>query len=388
LSRAVIEPLGQTLVAEHGEELAAILTKHGIAPDTGSQAALLLQGARLQARARETLRHMSQTLDYREPDWAKGIPKFIPPAAKGHTFKTIIKEEDKLRRMGRDSVPMREKTIRKYLAICAEFGRFRGKGGSNPATITADELERWKVSLLNGGKVGNRTASYKLGAVKTVVRWARALHKGEFTRSAAEVDEVKLPDFTPKPSDQSAIHPDEAIVILKASRGETEPRLRWLPWLCAYSGLRISEASSLVREDFFDSEGHWFFEVSASGKRSLKTANARRTIPVHRALLKEGFREFVETIPRGRLFKSGADTSVQPWVRSGAVGVTRPEMSPNHGWRHLFEDLCRRYGLTDDARLYLVGHSTGGADQGYGRTRAMLPGLWRQLEKIKPFKLA
>jgi hypothetical protein len=67
------------------------------------------------------------------------------------------------------------------------------------------------------------------------------------------------------------------------------------------------------------------------------------------------------------------------------VGITRPALSPNHGWRHLFEDLCRRDHVSDDARLYLQGRSTGGSDQAYGRTRAMLPGLWREVAKIVPF---
>lgn len=387
ISRAIIEPLVNILVVDHGADLADALQTQGIVPDTSSQAALLVQSARLQARARDTLRTMATSLDYREPDWAKGIPDIARPAAKVRSFKDIIDEEAKRRGLGRDSVPMREKTISKYRSICAEFARFRGKGGTDPATITADELERWKTKLLSAGKVGNRTVGHKLGAIKTVVRWAQRLHRGEFKKAAADVAEVLLPGFTPKPSDKSAVHPDEATVILKAARQETEMRRRWLPWLCAYTGLRISEASRLETGDFFESEGHWFFEVSLSGKRSLKTVNARRTIPVHRALLEEGFRKFVESAPKGRLFGTGASNVIQRWVRSDAVGIVRPELSPNHGWRHLFEDLCRRYELTDDARLYLAGHSTGGADQGYGRTRAMLPGLWRQVEKIEPFKL-
>jgi integrase len=93
----------------------------------------------------------------------------------------------------------------------------------------------------------------------------------------------------------------------------------------------------------------------------------------------------VESAPKGRLFKSGADSLILKWFHSSAVGIERPGVSPNHGWRHLFEDLCRRCQLTDDARNYLTGHATGSADQMYGRTRAMLPGLWNEMSKIKPF---
>ena len=53
----------------------------------------------------------------------------------------------------------------------------------------------------------------------------------------------------------------------------------------------------------------------------------------------------------------------------------------------MFEDLCRRDGVADSARLYFQGRSTGKSDDMYGRTHAMLPGLWREMAKIKPFDL-
>ena len=266
-----------------------------------------------------------------------------------------------------------------------KFARFRGRGGTNAATVTAEELERWKIALMAKGEVSNRTVANRIGTIKTVLRWARGLHRGDFARIVSELEQVSLPDFTPKPSDVSAIHPDEALVIPKAARQEADVRLRWLPWVCAYTGLRIAEACQLRTADFFESEGHWFFDVATSGKRSLKTANARRTIPIHRALISEGFLAFVQSLKPGPVFRAGSSDAVTRWFHT--LDGMHEGVSPNHGWRHLFKDLCRRYELSDDARHYLAGHSAGGSDQEYGRTRAMLPGLWRQIERIKPFKL-
>lgn len=105
-------------------------------------------------------------------------------------------------------------------------------------------------------------------------------------------------------------------------------------------------------------------------------------VPVHRALLDEGLLEFVKAAPSGRLFSRGATNALVRWVRN-EVGLKRQGLQPNHGWRHLFEDLCRRDQVSDDARHYLLGRATGRSDEAYGRTLVMLPGLWRELAKVE-----
>ncbi len=41
--------------------------------------------------------------------------------------------------------------------------------------------------------------------------------------------------------------------------------LRWIPWICAYSGMRVSEAGNLRKEDFFEIGGRWFWKVTLVG---------------------------------------------------------------------------------------------------------------------------
>lgn len=384
ISRSIVEPLATTLSREHSADINRVLKERSVIASSKSRAALLVAAAQFQAKARRSLGIMATTGDYRSPEWTEGLPEYRAPA-KAHSFEGIITAEAKRRSLGKDARPLPDRTITSFKAVCAKFARFRGRGGTNAATVTADELDKWKADLLSKGEVSNRTIANHVGTIKTVLRWARGLYRGDFARVVSELDQVALPGFTPKPSDLSAIHPDEALVILKAARNEADPRLRWLPWICAYTGLRIAEACQLQTTDFFESEGHWFFDVSTSGKRSLKSANARRTIPIHRALIGEGFLTFVTSLKVGPIFARGASSAVTRWFHT--IGGMHDGVSPNHGWRHLFKDLCRRYELSDDARHYLTGHSTGGADQEYGRTRAMLPGLWRQMERITPFKV-
>lgn len=383
ISNSLLQPVAETLVREHGADIQKTLDAYQVVPTSDSRAALLTTAARFQAQARSSLQQMAAG-DYRTPDWVAGLPEYratIP----SRNFESIIDAEAKRRAQGKDAKPLPEKTVESFKKTCSSFARSRGKGGNNALTVTAVDLDRWKSALIERGELSNRTIANRVGTIKTVIRSGRALFRGEFSRIASELDEVRLPDFTPKPSQISAIYPDEAVRILRAARLETEARLHWLPWLCAYSGLRIAEACQLVTTDFFESEGHWFLELTTSGKRSLKTANSRRTLPLHRALIAEGFLAFVQSLPDGPLFPKGSADAITRWfhkLEGMHVGV-----SPNHGWRHLFKDLCRRYEVNDDARHYLTGHSTGGADQGYGRTRAMLPGLWRQMERIEAFEV-
>lgn len=169
--------------------------------------------------------------------------------------------------------------------------------------------------------------------------------------------------------------------------------LRWIPWLCAYSGMRVSEAGKLRKEDFFQADGRWFWKVTTVGNRTLKTESGERRIPVHKVLVDEGFLKFIEAAPAGRLFKGETkdEISAQPristWVRGFIPHDKRPELSPNHGWRHLFEDFCRRDGVPDDARNYITGRRGGGSQELYGRSEVMLPGLAAAMDSIAAIPL-
>ena len=74
---------------------------------------------------------------------------------------------------------------------------------------------------------------------------------------------------------------------------------------------------------------------------------------------------------RWRIWHAGT----QHHVRASSIVVADPgfQYKPQMGFRQWNEPI--------------QAFSTGGADQAYGRTRAMLPGLWRQVERIKPFRL-
>lgn len=304
------------------------------------------------------------------------------------TFNQIIEAEAQERAPGRDAKPLKKDTERKFKTIVAEFARHRGADGDQATTLTHTDLENWRHAMLIEGALKNRTIANKLVTIKTVIGWGRERFKGaarERLRAVArDIEDVKIPDFTRKSSHLSSVWPDEAVAILREARNADDPRLRWLPWVCAYTGLRIAEASSIEKGHLFQAEGLWFLDVDSAGKRSLKTHSAHRRIPIHPALEKEGFLAFVADARTAKLFTAGADTAVRRWVRE-TVGIERGDLSPNHGWRHLFVDLCIRDGVSDAARLYIQGRDSGTSEDSYGKSVARLPGLWREVAKVTPY---
>jgi integrase len=123
--------------------------------------------------------------------------------------------------------------------------------------------------------------------------------------------------------------------------------------LCAYSGARLAEVCQLRVEDIVEIEGIWCMRFDPEAG-SLKTRGSERAIPLHPAVVEQGFLKFVEGIGSGPLFpelppdkfgsRGGNGTKVLgPWVRS--LGLTDNRISPSHSWRHRFKTLGRRHGL-------------------------------------------
>jgi integrase len=307
------------------------------------------------------------------------------------TFDNIIDDEVKRRARGKNAKPLPDRTAKKYRDHCSAFATWRKS--KNALTVTAAEGKGWIESLQDAGELSNRTVKAMLQNVRTVMNWGRHNDPANFFPAGNPLNGIKAPDYTTLPSYLRAFTMDEAKLVLAAARKEEKAMFRWIPWLCAYSGMRVSEAGNLRKEDFFEVGGRWFWKVTTVGARSLKTASSERRIPVHKALADEGLIDFVKAAKPGRLFKGDTKDAVliQPristWVRGFIPFDQRPELSPNHGWRHLFEDFCRRDHVPEDARNYMTGRTDGSSQELYGRSDVMLPGLAAAMDQIRPIPI-
>jgi integrase len=167
---------------------------------------------------------------------------------------------------------------------------------------------------------------------------------------------------------------EEAKVILKAALAEDDPVRRWVPWIGAYTGARVSEICQLRSEDVVKIEDIWCMKFSPEAG-SLKTSGSERIIPVHLALIENGFLKFAAKTKSGPLFaelspdkfgkRGGNGTKViGRFVRQ--LGLKDPRLSPSHSWRHRIKTSGRKYGLAPDILNAITGHAAKSDGDYYG----------------------
>ncbi|OIQ40131.1 MAG: hypothetical protein BM560_14145 [Roseobacter sp. MedPE-SWde] len=310
-------------------------------------------------------------------------PKEPQKRSKRITLTTILEEEVKLRSLGQDGKPLNRKTEGKYRKVLESFVSFTGN--EDASMITARECDAWKRDMLESGELSGNTIKQRIQNLRTIVDWGRRQELGDLLPNGNPLKLVSLPQYRSVPSEERTYTRSEATLVLHAARKQVRSDLRWLPWLCAYSGARVNEVAQLTPGDFFRSDGHWFYKITTMGQRSLKNEHGIRRVPVHKDLVKEGLIDFLEKKRRSgmdkNIFPKRAALNVSSWIRED-LKVTRQELAPNHGWRHLFEDLAMAGGMSDSAKIYITGRSGGGSARGYGKGFEMLPGLAQQMNLV------
>jgi integrase len=326
--------------------------------------------------------------DYSDSGESKKYPTFekatpVNESGREITFKSVIDTEVRRRSLGVNAVPIRDQTERKFRTATEEFAMFRKS--DDITTVTAEEADAWLEHMLAKGELSNNTIGQRIQNVRTVIGWARTRSLNKLFPNGNPLEPVTLPSYQTVASDARTFTLSEAKQVLKAARKETAPELRWLPWMCAYSGARIKELAQLTRHDFFQVGNEWFFRITTAGGKTLKTRTSERRVPIHPDLIKEGLIDFVTSLTSdGRIFPPRTQPNISEWLRED-VGIKRTELAPNHGWRHLFEDMCMVGGVIDAARNYITGRATGQSGEGYGKSEAMLPGLANEMRKIPSY---
>ena len=198
------------------------------------------------------------------------------PKGKAVSFSDIIDERVRRKSAGRDGKGASAATIAIFRRATKHFSDWRKS--DDATTVTRQEVEGWMAARQAEAKVGNRTISQHVVNVGTVWGWGRK-HDGAAFPKESPFTGIERPDFDTIAPSERAFRLDEARAILHAARKETEPGKRWLPFIAAYSGARISELSFLRPDDFRQVEGNWFFRIDDSELRAVKTKSSRRTIP-------------------------------------------------------------------------------------------------------------
>ena len=262
----------------------------------------------------------------------------------------------------------------------------------------------WINGLINEERSAHTVATVWRTALKTVFGWGIAeklVNSNPFRDVRISVPRKNVERET------KAFSQDEAKTVLAAAlacddrKSFDERARRWVPWICAYSGARAGEITQLRGIDILQRGDDYFARLTPSAGK-IKTRKAR-TIPLHEHLISQDFLEFVERARGGPLFYDAARmTASSPakkrprqspaertrgrlgaWVRS--LGITDPELSPNHAWRHTFKAQAARVGMDERYSDAITGHSP--ATTGRSYTKPIPEDLAEAIRKFPRYKL-
>lgn len=298
----------------------------------------------------------------------------------GLTFEDIITEQERITAMGLGGNEKSPATLKKYRGIVHDFEHFRRS--KKVATVTLADAEAWRNSMLANSTHSRKTIRDKLAAIRAILTWGQKQSRGKLFPDGDPLKFLEMPVAESKDSADRTYSLEQARKVLIAARAQTKPTFRWMPWLLAHSGMRISEALQLEKADFLEVEGRWFMHIRVGEGRTTKTRKSRK-VPVHQALIVEGFLNYVRGATAGPIFPGVfQDQRLREWILEEALKGEKDTPAPNHGFRHLFEDAL--FGeVNHKAALYITGRSSGTSADDYGGSDWKLLELARQMDKVK-----
>lgn len=259
-------------------------------------------------------------------------------------------------------------------------------GHDDAARIAPDDLRRWREASKTGG-ITNNTWNNRLSLLRQLF-----IH-GASEGLLKEDPTTGLRLRKSKPQSPLPYTDADAALILNAARQETRPALRWAHWVMAFTGMRAGEVLQLTGGDVRQDAGIWFLALNEDDEgKSIKTGQ-RRHVPVHPALIAEGFIAYAQTIgtdapvfPDKGLDRHGnrggrAWNLLGKWARNIA-GITDSRKAPNHSWRHRMEDELRAAEVPEDVRDAILGHARKTVGRQYGVRKEALKRLYQALSRI------
>jgi integrase len=375
---------GVIATADDREAADALLAARSIAPD----AATRRLAARSIANARMDLarRALQRALGRWSPDPAEA--EFPTASAAKPKAAEPLTGEALLEAWAAEARPA-PRTVEKYRGTFRRLARILGF--DDVQRIAVDDVVRFKEARIAQGRDPGTVADDILNA-GAVLRWAtknRKVSANPFAEMAPKVNRRGPPR-------RVSYDDDDARQILTAAQREAGA-LRWLPWLLCFTGARIGELAELRRCDVRNEGAVPILDIRPTEVRAGKNKTMQRMIPLHPAVIAEGFLDYVAGLPpdpAGPLFpsitasKNGARaTNAQAehgrWMR-GTVGIKDPRKVPAHSWRHRMEDELRKVRALPEVQDAITGrHNPRNAGADYGKGfRGMPDEVLKDLRRI------
>jgi integrase len=243
----------------------------------------------------------------------------------------------------------RERTIYEWRRVIGPLVEHLGHDDAE--RVSKSDLIGWRDVLLASGKAA-KTVKNHIDVVGALYK--SALDNERLRRSDNPAKGVRVAGRQIRPKERLPFTDEEAALILQAARRE-EGVKRWVPWLLAFTGARLDEVCQAYTSDIRKDQGIWYLDLNEDLGKRLKNVGSVRKVPLHHAIVEEGFLDYVQSLSEGPLFPDlkpdrfgspggTATKRLGRWIRS--LGIEDPKKVPNHSWRHRFKDLCRGAGST------------------------------------------
>lgn len=258
--------------------------------------------------------------------------------------------------------------------------------------VTTADIQRYKEHLLATYPPPSNVARDHLTDILALFRVADENRKFDGLAGGNPAAKIKLPPKR-KGIPRLAFTDAEATKILLAARGHPEPIVQWgMPLMCHLGAITEEIADALVRHVKLV-DGIWCFGITSDSRTTivdgatvtahLKTQFRDRLLPLHPAVLREGFLDRVEDVHR----QHGEDAPLFPEITPDKFGLRNTKASnlimaflrdvgieneidrdtgrvtalrDSYGWRHRFasrlQDTTHVEGSTPERRRFITGH--------------------------------
>ena len=251
-------------------------------------------------------------------------------------------------------------------------------GHDDARRLTKQDLMSWRNELMKT-RAAKTVSDVYLASVRTILNWA--VREDRLTENIAINVRQELPKKNA--TREKGFTDVEALIILSAAWSYTRPdkeleatasAKKWVPWLCAFTGARVTELTQLRKQDLRQEGELWVIRITPDA--GTVKAGGYRDVPLHRQLIELGFAAFVEAAPSGPLFHrknsaggalSAARTvsgRISTWL--GTLQIIPVGVSPSHGWRHRFKTVGRELQSSDRVLDAICGHVGKTAGDNYG----------------------
>jgi integrase len=262
--------------------------------------------------------------------------------------------------------PLGELGRRDFAYLKEMLGKLPSNRRKNPLYRSKGVLELAGMPIPSSHLMSTTTINKILGWVASLMGWGH-LHgyvSANFAEGLALAKSKRDDEYREPYTDEEARMLRDALLAGKYG-SDGHPWRKWIPLLLMYQGMRVNEAAQLALSDFGEIDGVPVVTVTDEEGRRVKTAAARRTIPIHPELVRLGLLDHINTLrKRGGVVRAWPELSQGRDGHGQAVSRWFARFREKSGFgkdlhsaRHSVVNRLRDADVPEDLIADLVGHS-------------------------------